>query len=61
MGINQPKASARLMLFVGGMLLTAGVIGLVAKQYAFLGFFGLGAVYLALGARQLRRLDPPKQ
>jgi hypothetical protein len=35
----------------GGLFMLAGVIGIAAENYVFASFFGVGTVFLALGAQ----------
>jgi hypothetical protein len=35
----------------GGLFMLAGIIGIAAQNYAFAGFFGIGAMFMALGAQ----------
>jgi hypothetical protein len=55
-----PKSSAYLMIVAGCMFFVAAVIGSVVGQFALLAFFGVGGVFLALGASQLKKLNQPK-
>jgi hypothetical protein len=56
-----PKFSTYLMIAAGCIFFVAAVIGLAVKQFALLAFFGIGAMFLALGATQLRKLNQPKE
>ena len=51
-----PKTSAQLLILAGCIFFAAAVIGLIAKQFVFLAFFGIGGMFIALGATKLRKL-----
>lgn len=58
---TNPKSSAYLLIIAGILFFVAAGIGLVIKQSASLAFFGVGAMFLALGASQLKKLKQPKE
>lgn len=59
--IANPKSSAYLMIAAGCIFFVAAVIGLLVRQFGLLAFFGIGAMFLALGASKLRKLSQRKE
>jgi hypothetical protein len=56
-----PKTSAKLLILAGCIFFAAAVIGVIGRQFVFLSFFGVGAVFLALGATKLRKLKHSRE
>jgi uncharacterized membrane protein YbaN (DUF454 family) len=54
-----PRTSAQLLILAGCLFLAAAVIGLIARQFSLLAFFGIGAAFLAIGATKLRKRKQP--